>query len=54
MSIKEVPDEINDHFVLHGKNAVDVDYDSIGICPLCNSRIDEFCFCACGGNMGID
>ena len=31
-----------------------VDYDSIGICPFCNSRIDEFNFCACGGNMGVD
>ena len=54
MSIDEIPDEINDHFMLHGKNAVDVDYDIIGICPLCNSRIDEFYFCACGGNMGAD
>ena len=54
MSINEIPDEINEHFLLHGKNAVDVDYDSIGICPLCNSRIDEFCFCACGGNLGAD
>jgi hypothetical protein len=54
MSIEEIPDEINDHFLLHGKNAIDVDYDSIGICLFCNSRIDEFNFCACGGNMGAD
>ena len=54
MSIREIADEINDHFVLYGKDAIDVDYDSVGICPFCNSRIDEFYFCACGGNMGVD
>ena len=53
MSIKEIANEINYYFVLYGKNAVDVDYDSIGVCPFCNSRIDEFYFCACGGNMGL-
>lgn len=54
MSIKEIADEINDHLVLYGKDAIEVDYDSVGICPFCNSRIDEFDFCACGGNMGVD
>ena len=54
MGIKEIANEINDHFVLYGKNAVDVDYDSVGACPFCNSRIDEFYFCGCGGNMGVD
>ncbi len=54
MSIKEIADEINDHLVLYGKDAIEVDYDSVGECPFCNSRIDEFDFCACGGNMGVD
>ena len=54
MSIQKVSDEIDDHFMLFGKDAFDVDYDSIGVCPFCNSRIDEFDFCACGGNMGAD
>lgn len=54
MSIKEITDEVNDHFVLYGKNAEDVEYDGIGICLFCNSRIDEFNFCACGGNQGVD
>ena len=54
MSIKEIAAEINDHFLLYGKDAVDVDNYSIGLCPFCNSRIDEFDFCACGGNMGVD
>lgn len=22
-------------------------------CPICNSRIDEFGYCACGGNLGV-
>jgi hypothetical protein len=28
-------------------------YDSIGSWPFCNSRIDEFNYCACGGNLGV-
>ena len=54
MSIHEVVDELNNHLILYGKNAADVDYDSIGTCSFCNSRIDEFGFCACGGNLGVD
>ena len=54
MSIKEISNKINDHFMLYGKNLEDVDYDGIGVCPFCNSRVDEFNFCACGGNMGAD
>lgn len=54
MGIKEASDEINDHLLLYGKNASDVDYDSVGVCPFCNSRIDEFYLCACDGNMGVD
>jgi hypothetical protein len=51
---EEVPPEINDHFKIFGKDADEVDYDSFGPCPFCGSRIDEFNFCACGGNMGCD
>ena len=54
MAIEEIANEINDHLMLFGKNAVEVDYDSVGICLFCNSRIDEFNFCACGAIMGAD
>jgi hypothetical protein len=49
-----IPPEINDHFKIFGKDADEVDYDSFGPCRFCNSRIDEFNFCACGRNMGCD
>jgi hypothetical protein len=49
-----IPPEINDHLKIFGKDADEVDYNSVGPCPFCNSRIDEFNFCACGGNMGCD
>jgi hypothetical protein len=49
-----IPSEINDHLKIFGKNADQVDYNSVGPCPFCGSRIDEFNFCACGGNMGCD
>ena len=56
LSIEEhqIPEEINDHLKIFGKNADEVDYDNIGQCPFCGSRIDEFNFCACGGMMGVD
>jgi hypothetical protein len=50
---KRSTDEINDHYTIFGKNAPDVDYDGIGPCPFCGSRIDEFNFCACSGNLGV-
>jgi hypothetical protein len=31
----------------------DVDYNRMGKCPFCDSRIDEFGYCACGGNLGV-
>ncbi|HET7390288.1 MAG TPA: hypothetical protein VFJ51_05645 [Nitrososphaeraceae archaeon] len=49
-----IPFEINDHLKIFGKDPEEVDYDSIGPCPFCGSRIDEFNFCACGGNLGVD
>jgi hypothetical protein len=44
-----------------GKNAEEVIYgggeegdrDDEYRCPICNSRIDEFGYCACGGNLGV-
>jgi len=45
----QVPREINVHFQIFGKEAWEVDYDKFGYCDMCNSRIDEFGFCACGG-----
>ena len=43
-------DENNDdHFKIFGKKAIDVDYNLFGYCDFCNTRIDEFGFCACSG-----
>ena len=53
LSIEGIPEELNLHRENFGKDASEVDYDGIGPCPICNSRIDEFNFCACGGNLGI-
>jgi hypothetical protein len=53
LNIEEIPEEINVHRRIYGKDSIEVDYDSTGQCPFCNSRIDEFNFCACGGNLGI-
>jgi hypothetical protein len=53
LSTEGIPEEINVHHKIFGKDSVEVDYDNIGLCPFCNCRIDEFSFCACGGNLGI-
>jgi hypothetical protein len=59
----EIPDEINVHKQNWGKNAEEVIYGSGGNedqggedenrCAICNSRIDEFGYCACDGNLGV-
>jgi hypothetical protein len=57
----EIPEEINVHKQIWGKNAEEViygsgeeeDQDDEYRCPMCNSRIDEFGYCACGGNLGV-
>lgn len=36
----------DDHYRIYGKRAIDVEYGEP--CIFCNSRIDEFGFCACG------
>ncbi len=41
-----VPLEIDTHFQMYGKHVWDVEYGER--CPLCNKRIDEYGFCACG------
>ena len=42
---REIPEEIDDHFKLFGKEPWEVEYGDK--CPLCNSRFDEFEGCAC-------
>ena len=46
----EVPREIDVHLKIFGKEPWEVDYNLHGYCDVCNSRIDEFGFCACGGS----
>jgi hypothetical protein len=41
-----VPIEIDTHFQMYGKHVWEVEYGER--CPLCNKRIDEYGFCACG------
>jgi hypothetical protein len=54
-----VPEEINAHKQIWEKNAEEVggDEDQEGEdenrYARCNSRIDEFGYCACGGNLGV-
>ena len=43
MPEKEIPEEINDHLKLFGKESWEVDYGEK--CPLCNVRIDEYDMC---------
>ena len=57
----DIPEEINVHKQIWGKNAEEViygsgeeeDQDDEYRYPMCNSRIDEFGYCACGGNLGV-
>ena len=36
-----IPDSINIHLQIFGKESWEMDYDSFGYCQFCNSRIDE-------------
>ena len=64
---EEIPDDINIHKKIWGKNADEVVYGSKkereekkdkdkteqdDRCLFCDSRIDEFGYCACGGASG--
>lgn len=60
----DIPEEINVHKQTWGKDADQVIYgrlegkedvrdNEVDLCPICNSRIDEFGYCACGGNLGV-
>lgn len=49
ISLDDDSDEDDDHLKIFGKYAVDVDYNRFGYCFLCNTRIDEFGYCACSG-----
>ena len=41
-----IPSEIDVHFQMYGKHAWEVEYGDR--CPICERRIDEFGYCACG------
>ncbi|MEO9321164.1 MAG: hypothetical protein ABI361_10865 [Nitrososphaera sp.] len=45
----QVPKEIDSHLHLYGKHAWEVQYGER--CPICDKRIDEFGFCACGSTQ---
>jgi hypothetical protein len=57
----DIPEEINVHKQIWRKNPEEVIYgrgevaedDDDYRCPICDSRIDEFGYCACGGNLGV-
>jgi hypothetical protein len=59
----DIPEEINVHKQIWGKDADQVIYGGLEgikdgdtyaeLCPICSSRIDEFGYCACGGNLGV-
>jgi hypothetical protein len=44
-----VPPEIDTHYQMYGKHAWEVEYGER--CEVCNKRIDEFGFCACGSSQ---
>ena len=64
MGHEEIPEDINIHKKIWGKNADKVVYGSVGSkegendhyeeerCPFCDTRIDDFGYCACGGVSG--
>ena len=45
-----IPDSINTHLQIFGKESWEIDYNLFGYCQFCNSRIDELGYCACGGS----
>ena len=60
MSDDEIPEDINVHKQIWGKDANQVIYgevekkeDDEQRCPICSSRVDEFGYCRCGGKLGV-
>lgn len=47
-----IPEEINTHLHIFGKESWEMDYNLFGSSQFCNSRIDELGYCACGGSTG--
>jgi hypothetical protein len=45
-----IPDSINTHLHIFGKESWEMHYDLFEYCQCCNSRIDELGYCACGGS----
>ena len=44
-SEREIPEEIDDHYRLYGKEPWEIDYGEK--CTLCGTRADEYGLCAC-------
>jgi hypothetical protein len=60
MSDDEIPEDINVHKQIWGKDVTKVIYGEVDKkeneelrCPICNTRIDEFGYCGCGGKLGV-
>ena len=60
MTDDEIPEDINVHKQSWGKDVTQVIYGEVDKkgdeelrCPICNTRIDEFGLCGCGGKMGV-
>ncbi|NWG36487.1 hypothetical protein [Nitrososphaera sp.] len=47
--MEALPAEIDDHRKLFGKEPWEVVYDPRDYCIICNTRVDEYGYCACGG-----
>jgi hypothetical protein len=45
-----IPDEINTHLQIFGKDSWEMNYSLFGNCQFCNCRISELDYCACGGS----
>lgn len=49
--IYNISKKLDDHYKNFGKYSSEVDYTTIGYCIFCNTRIDEFGYCACIGGQ---
>jgi len=46
MSERIIPEEIDDHYRMYGKEPWEVEYGEK--CPVCENPIDEYGLCTCG------